>query len=324
MPDKLALIIATKDRPNEVRRLLASICRQSRKPGQVVVVDGGTDRVEAVVKDFPELNPAYLTSSKPSAARQRNMGLEAVAAHIAFVGFMDDDSVLEPEAVEKMMKFWATAPADIGGAALNMTNHPPLDWPFLKTSRLAERLGLYSSRKGAVMPSGFQTQIGTVLSVTYTDWLPATAVWRRSVFERFRFDDWFEGYSYLEDLEHSYRVGKEFRLVVLSDSRYSHLPATGGRGNGFAFGLREVRNRLHFVQKNPELSGPKCVVALVIRTFMNLALAIRLGNAYHFKRFLGNMVGLAQATVSTNGDMRDGSRKASRDRVPLRPERNDP
>ncbi len=320
----LALIIATKDRPVEIRRLLRSLRAQSRRPDQVIVVDGGTERVEAVIRDFPELNPAYLTTSRPSAARQRNMGMEAVAADIAFLGFVDDDSVLEPEAIENMMRFWAAAPADIGGAALNMANHPPLDWPFLKTSRLAEALGLYSPRKGAVMPSGFQTQIGTVLSITYTDWLPGTSVWPRRIFERFRFDAWFDGYSYLEDLEHSYRVGKEFRLVVLPDSRYSHLPAAGGRGNGFIFGLREIRNRLYFVRKNPELSSLKCVGALLIRTVMNLALAIRLGNGYHFQRFLGNLTGLARAAFSTDGNRKKRWSEAPREGNLPHPERIDP
>lgn len=290
----LALIIATKDRPVEIRRLLESLSAQSRRPDQVVVVDGGTDRVEAVVKDFPELNPAYLTTLRPSAARQRNMGMEAVAADVAFLGFMDDDSVLEPEAVENMMEFWATAPADIGGAALNITNHPPLDWPFLKTSRLAEILGLYGPLKGVVMPSGFQTMIGPVQAVTHSDWLPSTAVvWRKSIFESFRFDEWFDGYSYLEDLDFSYMVGKSFQLLVIPDSLYSHLPAAHGRGSGFVFGRREVRNRLHFVRKNPELSMARCVFALWLRTLLNLDLAVRKMNAYQFLRFFGNLTGLA-------------------------------
>lgn len=322
--DKLAFIIATKDRPVEIRRLLESLRAQSRKPDQIIVVDGGTDRVGSVLGDFPELNTAYLTASRPSAARQRNAGLKAVATDIEFVGFMDDDSVLEPDAVENMMAFWASAPTDVGGAALNMINHPPLDWRFLKTSRLAGRLGLYGPRKGAVMASGFQTQIGTVLDTTPTDWLPGTAVWRRCVLDQFRFDDWFDGYSYLEDLEHSYRAGKEFRLVVLPGARFLHLPAPGGRGKGFLFGKREVRNRLYFVRKNPELSAARCVIALMIRTLLNLALAIRRGSGYQFERFLGNLAGLGRMAFSMNGKRSSEGPEARDERNLSIPERRDP
>jgi len=283
--------------------MLESLNDQTRKPDRVIVVDGGRDSVDDVVMGFPALNPICLRTLKPSIARQRNMGLSAVDEDIAYVGFLDDDVVLDPGAIEDMMAFWNKASDRIGGAALNMTNHPPLEWPFLKTSRLAEILGLYSSRKGVVMRSGFQTMIGPVQVVTHSDWLPTTAVvWRKRVFESFRFDEWFDGYSYLEDLDFSYRVGKEFSLVIVPGSRYSHFPGACGRGNGFAFGLREVRNRLYFVRKNPELSVARCVFALWLRTLLNLGLAVRKMYAYHFQRFIGNLTGLAKAAISREGE----------------------
>ncbi len=323
--DKLALVVATRDRRPEIRRMLVSLSAQTRKPDKVIIVDGGADIVEDVVMGFPALNPIFLKASFPSASKQRNMGLSAVGDDFAYIGFLDDDVVLAPEAIEHMMEFWEQASERIAGAALNLINHPPLDWPFLKTSRFAEILGLYSLRKGVVMSSGFQTMIGLVQRVTYSAWLPTTAVvWRKRVLDQFRFDEWFDGYSYLEDLDFSYRVGKEFSMAIVPGSFYSHLPGACGRGNGFVFGLREVRNRLHFVRKNPELSGPKCAVALVIRTFMNLVLAIKLGNAYHFQRFLGNIAGLAQAAVSPNREKRGGSLGVLRDEDTRRPERIDP
>ena len=280
--------------------MLESLNAQTRWPDRVVVVDGGRDSVKDVVMGYPGLNPICLKTSKPSAAGQRNIGLAAVEDDIAYVGFLDDDVVLDPGAIENMIAFWNKASDRIGGVALNMTNHPPLGGPFLKTSRLAEILGLYSSRKGVVMRSGFQTMIGPVQVVTHADWLPTTGVvWRKRVFESFRFDEWFDGYSYLEDLDFSYRVGKEFSLVVIPGSSYGHFPAAYGRGSGFAFGLREVRNRLYFVGKNPELSHMRCVMALSIRSLMNLGLAIRRKEAYYFQRFLGNLTGLARAAVSS-------------------------
>jgi GT2 family glycosyltransferase len=297
--NKLALLIATKDRPDEIRRALESLSAQSRKPDQVIVVDGGTNRVEAEVMRFPELKPIYLRAPKPSAAGQRNLGLSAVADGCEFIGFLDDDVILDPRAIEVMMTFWDGAFDRIVGAALNLVNHPPLDWPFLKTSRLAEILGFYSFKKGAVTRSGFQTMLGTVRSVTPSEWLPTTAVvWRKGVFGSFRFDDWFDGYSYLEDLDFSYRVGKAFLLVVVPGSRYCHYPGVRGRGNGFAFGLREVRNRLHFVTKNPELSRSRCLLALSIRALLNLGLAVRRNSVFHLQRFVGNLAGLAKAVFS--------------------------
>ncbi len=292
--EKLALIVATRDRRLEIGRMLESLNGQTRRPDRVIVVDGGSDSIEDVVMGFPGLNPICLKTSKPSAARQRNSGMSLVDEDIAYVGFLDDDVVLDSGAIEAMMVFWGIASERVGGVALNMANHPPLDWRFLKTTRLAESLSLYGPRKGVVMPSGFQTMIGSVQAVTHSDWLPSTAVvWRKSVLESFRFDEWFDGYSYLEDLDFSYRVGKSFQLLVIPDSLYRHLPAAHGRGSGFVFGRREVRNRLHFVRKNPELSVARCVFALWLRASLNLGLAVRKLNAYQFLRFFGNLAGLA-------------------------------
>ena len=96
------------------------------------------------------------------------------------VGFFDDDATLEPFAVERMMAFWREASPDIGGCAFNLVNPPRLRASLFKQSWIAEMLGLYSARSGAVMPSGWQTMIGTVRETAFVDWLPSTAVvWRK-------------------------------------------------------------------------------------------------------------------------------------------------
>jgi len=296
----LSVVVATRNRLPELRRMLRSLEAQSVDLREVIIVDGSDIPLGGCFNEFENLPIRYVRCFPPSSTKQRNEGIKTVSPESEYIGFLDDDVILEPGALVAMREFWQSSADNTGGAALNMTNHPPLEWPFLKTSRLAEILGLYSSRKGAVMRSGFQTMIGPVQVVTHCDWLPTTAVvWRKRVFESFRFDEWFDGYSYLEDLDFSYRVGKEFTLVLVPGSRYSHFPGACGRGNGFAFGLREVRNRLYFVGKNPELSRLRCVSALSVRSLMNLGLAIRRKEAYYLQRFLGNLTGLARAAVSS-------------------------
>ncbi|MGE5741496.1 MAG: glycosyltransferase family 2 protein, partial [Candidatus Aminicenantes bacterium RBG_16_66_30] len=158
--------------------------------------------------------------------------------------------------------------------------------------------GLYSGRGGGVTASGFQTMIGPVTVTTWTEWLPSGAsVWRRDIFGRFRFDEWFEGYSYLEDLDFSYRVGRASKLAVVAPARYRHLPASGGRGGGYAFGLREVLNRTHFVRKHPGLSIAKCRAALTLRLLMSLADAVRERKASSAARAFGNAVGLVRSML---------------------------
>jgi GT2 family glycosyltransferase len=306
---EIAFVVATKDRPGELRRLWRSLCSQNRLPGEVVIVD-------ASARPFPlaDLEPVpivlrYLRTGFASATRQRNLGLDAVGPAADLVGFLDDDAVLEPGAVGAMLCFWNGADAGVGGAAFNMANHPPLDWPVLKRTRLAESLGLYAKRGGAVTTSGFQTMIGPLARTEWTDWLPSGAsVWRREVVRDYRFDEWFGGYSYLEDLDFSYRVGKSFKLAVVAGAGYSHLPAPGGRGGGYVFGLREVLNRVHFVKKYPEFSLRKCYTALAVRLLMSLALAVRERQAFFIARAFGNTIGLMRSALERRSHEADGFR----------------
>ena len=296
----IAFVVATKDRPDELRRLWRSLRCQSRVPDEVVIVDASA-RPSTLVG--PQAGPPvlrYIRTAVASATRQRNIGLDAVRPEADLVGFLDDDAVLEEGAVEEMLRFWGSAGAEVGGAAFNMANHPPLEWPLLKRTRFAESLGLYAGRGGSVTPSGFQTMIGPLARTEWTDWLPSGAsVWRREVVRDHRFDEWYDGYSYLEDLDFSYRVGRSFRLAVVAGARYHHLQAPGGRGGGYTFGLREVLNRVHFVEKYPEFSLRKCYSALAMRLLMNIVFAARERKASFIARAFGNTVGLVRSALET-------------------------
>jgi len=298
VPHKLAFVVATKDRPEELRRLWQSLTVQTRRPDEVVIVDASARPVPPA--DPREARPRlrHIPTPVASATRQRNMGLDAVDPDMSLVGFLDDDAVLEAGAVEEMLRFWAQAGPDVAGSAFNMANHPPLDFPLLKRTRLVAALGLYSGDGGRVTASGFQTMIGPVDATVWTDWLPSGAsVWRREVFAASRFDEWFDGYSYLEDLDFSYRVGRRAKLAVVAPARYLHLPAAGGRGEGYAFGVREVLNRTYFVAKHDGLSLGKCRAALTLRLLMSLAAAIRERKASQAARAFGNAVGLVRSVL---------------------------
>lgn len=289
---KLALVIATKDRPADLRRALSSLAAQSRSLSQVVIVDASGESVEPVVAEFPTLNPRYVRHFLPSATEQRNVGVLAVEEGIDLIGFLDDDAVLETDAVERMLNFWEHVGGDLGGASFNMMNPPATSGQLLKRSRFCETIGLYRRSTGKVAPSGWHTVIETVNNTRFVDWLTTCAVvWRRGVLEQFHLDDFFAGYSYLEDLDFSLTVGKHYRLAVVADARYYHYPSTGGRVSSYAFGKTEVRNRLYLVRKHG-LSLWRCLLGLGIRMAMTFAGAVRRADARSFQRFCGNLAGM--------------------------------
>lgn len=291
---KLAFVVATKDRPDDLRKMLQSLFEQSHRSDQIVIVDSSADPVSAVEQEFPELNIKYIHHTPPSASAQRNIGIQSVDPNIELIGFLDDDIILAPNALEIMLKFWQTAPDDLGGCAFNLMNSAPKSNSRLKKSGLSRWLGLYSDKKGVVMPSGWQTLTGIVKETIFVEWLPSTAsVWRKETFDRFLFDEFFDGYSYLEDLDFSYGVSKHYRLAIVADAQYWHYPSPSGRVSQYQFGKIEVRNRVYLVRKH-RLSILKCYLGLMIRLLMTISSAIKTTNMDDLRRALGNCQRIAQ------------------------------
>jgi GT2 family glycosyltransferase len=66
MTHKNSVVVATKDRPDDLRRLLESLHRQTIPPAEVVIVDVSREPVEPVVAASLELHPIPLVAYIPS------------------------------------------------------------------------------------------------------------------------------------------------------------------------------------------------------------------------------------------------------------------
>lgn len=272
--------------------MLRSVAAQTRLPDEVIVIgEDGEDR--EVTDGFEQLNIHSISMKRGSTSAKRNLGT-AVAGHEAtLIGFLDDDIVLEPKAFEAMLEFWEQAPANVGAVSFNLRNQTAFSASWLKSLSIASKLHLYDRRPGAVLRSGIQTRIDPLPVTTYVDWLATTAVvFRRSVLDEFAFDEFFEGYGYLEDLDLTYRVRKKFRLAVVADAGFHNYPSPVGRDRPFLFGKKEVVNRLYFVRKNKDLSTSFCLLALFTKFLMNLSSALWRRETPRFARAAGNVAGL--------------------------------
>lgn len=265
----IAFVVPTRNRHEELRRLLESISRQTVHPRQIVIVDASDAETTQNVR-FDGLNLLHILYQPPSAAGQRNAGVLHCDKQADLIAFIDDDVVIHPGALDRMLDFWAQASPDVLGAAFDVT-HFPVRQSTAKGRRswLAQWLGLYPSQEGKVAQSGWHSAVGGANSAKYVEWLPTTAiVWRRAVLETHRFDEFYEGYSYLEDLDFSYGVSRQGNLAVVTGTDCSHVPSQAGRVSARRFGRFEVKNRLHFVRKHG-LSIGRCYLCLGIRMTMS-------------------------------------------------------
>jgi hypothetical protein len=270
--------------------MLQSVQSQSVHPEQIIIVDGGEDRVDDVVDEFPVLNLEYVRVYPPSLSEQRNAGMQRLHLLITLAGYLDDDLVLEDGAMEAMLSFWENVPEEVGGAAFNIvTDRRPKGTP-LKSFFLLD-----NAKRGAVLRSGYQTMICPVEETTYTQWLFGGAtIWRGNVINEFSYDEWYYGTGYGEDLDYSYRVGKKYKLAVVGDARVRHFSPPIRKEINFVLGKWQMINRMYFVKKNQDLSVPLCYWALFGQVLVNSAKALGKRERALFMRVLGNILGMTR------------------------------
>lgn len=95
-----SVVICTRDRPDELRRCLASFAEQRRKPDQIVVVDNASrdDRTRAVAL---AAGVDYVREDRPGLDIARNTG--ALHATGDIVAYTDDDTVLHEQWLARLV-----------------------------------------------------------------------------------------------------------------------------------------------------------------------------------------------------------------------------
>jgi len=287
---RIAFVVPTKDRPDDLRKMLASLAKQTRRPDQVVVVDGSDPPVRAVVEEFALLPIEYVRVFPPSLARQRNAGMARLSNGITLAGYLDDDLVLEARAVERMLEFWDKATPQIGGAAFTITNNPPPGALSLK-----QLFGIDDARPGRMLRSGCPSSITPQPADIETDWLCGGAtVWRRQVIESYRYDEWFVGTGFMEDIDFSCSVRERYRLFVVADARLAHYSKPVRSDRQQLLGKWQVVNRMHIVRKHRArgLSVAAAWYASLGLFLLNAAAAVIRVRRDPWNRALGNAAGM--------------------------------
>jgi GT2 family glycosyltransferase len=255
-----SLVVPTYKRPEEVLHLLGALAAQADAaspdtPEEVVIVDGSPD--DGIARRIREwvhgralaFDLAYVRTPA-GLTRQRNAGVDVT--HGKYVFFLDDDSVPLTGYFREIYRIFEKDEkrriGAVGGSVLNeMDKTIPRRWRL--------RLALSLTPPVPPMtyhPSGTSTPKGLMKpfrGVRPVDVLPGCAfTFRREVFAKHRFSEFFNGYSQGEDLEMSLRVGCYWDVVCSGDAHVLHHPATGGRPASFAKGRMEIRNR-YFIWK---------------------------------------------------------------------------
>lgn len=293
---QLAVLVPTKDRPVKLRNLLESLAAQSAPVGRIIIIDGG-ESIGDVVAEFRDRLPVeHHVCRPPGQIRQRNMGMAILDGHTPLVASLDDDIVLEPEAVGRMIEFWNRVEPDTAAVSFNIVNVPGDP-----QNRLKVLLGLHAPEPGRVLRSGATTSNCSVPHDVRVQWLCGGAtVWKLDILRTHSHREIASRWAIAEDLVFSYPIGRQYPLYVCAGSRvrHEHVFDYAVKSAHRFHGRTRTLWLFYFVEANPELSRPAFLRMIALTTLGRIGVGLATLNARHLQFARGQVEGAVTGLIA--------------------------
>lgn len=265
---KLSLIICTYMRPEPLTRLMESVMVQTQVPEEILIIDGSTD--DDTGSRFRESGNKIIKYHKVppehrGLTKQRNYGIERVQGDMDIVAFLDDDTILNDDYFERLLKTYTQFPDAVGagGYITNEvswepspqenpadSNHFYFDGFKRKESsryKLRRKLGLAQNTQPAVYPEfghgrsiSFLPPSGKIYKVEQL--MGGVSSFPLSILKKYKFSEYFEGYGLYEDADFTLRLSHIGDLYVNTRAQLEHHHDAAGRPNKYRYGKMVVRN----------------------------------------------------------------------------------
>ena len=276
-----SIVIATLERPAEMRVTLESIAAQTRPPQRVIVVDSSKDdETRAVAESFTARLPLhYERALRPSSAVQRNQGAERVETPL--IAFLDDDVFVRPETFATIVAAFENDSAErIGGIAARidgMQHSPPrgLLWCYYRL-QAGYSHPTYGAKLFGAGINCLPTYGDSDSDLIRADWLNSTCVfYRTELFRREKFPE-FDGYSFMEDVHLSARIGRTHELFFHRTASFEHRDATSTfKRNARQLARMRVRHRRIVARDIVGLREPALTFKMLLHRLFTSACLLR-------------------------------------------------
>lgn len=248
----ISIIIPTYNRGPVLARTLSSIALQDVQPLEIIIIDGSTNYDLINKSSFPTLksNIVQHKADELGAAKQRNQGIEFAKTNI--IGFFDDDIILEAHCIKNLW-LGLQKHSNCGGINAVITNqsyHPlgRLSRIFYKIMGADTKHSLAGKCIGPAI--NFLPELKSTQDLILVDWLNTTCtLYRKEALPEPVFDEHFTGYSLMEDLALSLRVGKNWQLLNANKARIYHdSQPSEGKNNLFINSEMDLVNRFYIMK----------------------------------------------------------------------------
>lgn len=294
----LAVVIPTKNRPQDLAVALDSVVLQRRPPDELILVDQSD--VPMVPESLAGLQQTLPLGASLVYVHDRNISGLVHAKDVGVrrsvsdvVAFLEDDIELEPDYLRVIEEAFFADPHMVGCCGV-VTNPPVWSASYVAFHELFHR-GLFEDPRPRIFRTEFLLPGASGIKVESHALSGGLSAWRRRVFSEVPFD--ISGrFHMLEDFEFSTRVHERFgrNLYVLPQARLAHHMAPAGRASmGVRHRTKVVEYILLYRQRRRFPSGIFDVVWLVLGLFMAAAWDAVKGRS--FAPILGTIQGLGRA-----------------------------
>ena len=280
-PLRVAVIIATKGRPQALNRLLRWLEHQTLAPSVVVVSATESGDTGGPIATSQPIE--YIYGSAGSCI-QRNRALERIKDRADVVIFFDDDFTPAPTWLERCASAFASDRNIVGMSGLVLRDGAQADeisWDE------AKRL-IHAAASGDVNIPHISERTGLY---------GCNMAFRASDIRHLRFDERLVLYGWMEDKDFSRLAGKSGRLVACSTLLGVHLGLKSGRVSGRKFGYSQVVNAWYLRKKG---------ILSMREAWSNIGKALLMNGAKSFRsekhvdrlgRFIGNLIGVVDLVL---------------------------
>ena len=203
---RVCVIIPTKNRAADLAIAVRSLLGQTILPAQVAIVDqsideSGLDLVRTEFAGAPGVRLDYTwDTSINGAAAARNRAMESATGDIWL--FLDDDVVLEPDFIERLLEVYINYP-EVQGVSGIITNYRPSPLPLRLWTAIFAR-GPFNDERQPIYCAAEQLRNGEPVPVR--QFTGALMSFRASTIREMRFDPKLTGGSLAEDTDFCWRL----------------------------------------------------------------------------------------------------------------------
>ncbi|HVF21820.1 MAG TPA: glycosyltransferase [Pyrinomonadaceae bacterium] len=256
----ISAIVPTIGRPESLRALLDSLAAQTCKVDEVIVADASVDeRVEQFLRKFEKqiaLNVKRVAVHPPNAVRQRTAAIDLARGDLLL--FLDDDVVLEPECVARLVELLESND-DVVAVTADFNNQswpaPTRLWQLYLRHILKLNSGAWQGRVvGPLLRFGYNPVPSEPCAV---EWLGSgNSLVRRSAFiAAGGFSDFFlHRCTINEDVDLGLKLRRVGTIMFCPAARMAHHHAPSGRVTMFVAAEDDLFNRFFILRRTLGLS----------------------------------------------------------------------